>query len=93
MITPTNRQECEKIFSENKLLKVVFTKKNGEERTMLCTRDSALIPSVKQPKAAASDSLSPRPPSETNFPVFDIEKDDWRAFTIGNLISVEEAAV
>jgi hypothetical protein len=88
MNIPTNRQECEQLFSTTDKIKVVFTKKNGEQRAMLCTRSAELIPATKQAKQG-NGGTSPRPPSETSFPVFDLEKADWRAFTIANLISVE----
>ena len=86
MNTPTNRQECETIFNAHQKLSIVFTKKNGERRTMLCTRNTDLIPASTKPK---NPDAPVRPPSETNFPVYDLEKMDWRAFTIANLISVE----
>ena len=55
---------------------VVFTKKDGTERAMLCTLVESKIPGDKQPKT----------PTETGSTagqavrVFDIDKGEWRSF-------------
>lgn len=86
---PTTRQELEELFKFNARIKVVFTKQNGTRREMICTRNVTLIPVGKQAVRNGQGGQGNRPPSETSFPVFDMEKQDWRAFTIAKLISVE----
>ena len=81
------RESLEKEFSVNKKLKIVFTKKDGTERTMICSRHADLLPKVTMENV---ERTTAKPPSETNFPVFDLEKGAWRTFTIANLISIEE---
>ncbi|NBP01122.1 MAG: DUF2693 domain-containing protein [Proteobacteria bacterium] len=58
-------------------VKIEFTKKDGTQRSMLCTLNEAVIPTEKLPKSKeeTSDSIS----SET-CRVFDVEKQDWRSF-------------
>ena len=65
------------------IVKVVFTKADGTERTMRCT----LVESYLPPKPE-EDSPAPkrkRPPSM--IPVWDVDKEDWRSFNIGSVIS------
>ena len=53
---------------------ILFTKKDGTEREMICTLSEDKIPSEKSPKntgkAQNSEILA----------VFDVEKQDWRSF-------------
>ena len=58
-------------------VKIEFTKKDGTQRSMLCTLNEAVIPTEKLPKSKeeTGDSIS----SET-CRVFDVEKQDWRSF-------------
>ena len=87
MEIPKTREECEKVFNENDVLDIVFIKKSGEMREMTCTRKAFLIP----PSTSVSGGKSTRPPSETSFPVFDLAKKEWRAFTIANLVSIKKS--
>jgi hypothetical protein len=74
------------LLASNKVA-VVFTKKDGTERKMLCTTDTAIIPQqvnegvdqpVKRTKKENMDTLA----------VYDLEKNDWRSFTIKSIKSV-----
>jgi hypothetical protein len=56
-------------------IRVVFTKKDGTDREMLCTLAEGNIPSEKQPTAKENGSAS-----ESAVRVFDIEKQEWRSF-------------
>lgn len=79
----TYREKCDQLFYESPKMKVVFTKKNGDERTMICTR--LLIPEEFVPKGTGE----PKPPSDVVYPVFDLEAEGWRSFTFTSIISME----
>ena len=57
---------------------VVFTKKDGTDRTMSCTRNSVLIPSEFHPKNESKEIGD-------NIPVFDVEANGWRSFNYNSL--------
>lgn len=63
-----------------KNLCVVFTKKDGTQRELLCTLDESRIPTDKLPKAQDSDSKTARQFSDESARVFDTEKQEWRSF-------------
>lgn len=87
---PITRAELEAMFNLNEKMKVVFTKKDGAKRTMICTRNSNIIsPNGNIGEPVGDRGTTSKPPSETSFPVFDLEKNDWRSFTIANVIGVE----
>ena len=52
---------------------VTFTKKDGTERVMQCTRSSTLIPTEFHPKGETVETGD-------NIRVFDVEKSGWRSF-------------
>ena len=56
---------------------VTFTKKDGSERVMKCT----LVPD-QLPKVEIKEDAKPRKESTTSMRVFDLEKNEWRSFTI-----------
>lgn len=58
---------------------ITFTKKDGSERTMLCTRFIDAIPADKRPKGDNSTETG------DNIRVFDLEKQDWRSFNFTSL--------
>lgn len=64
-------------------VKVVFTKVDGSERTMLCTKQMDAIPSESLPKGN-------RPTSNHLCIVWDLEAKGWRSFNFDNVISYEE---
>ena len=61
-------------LSEGKV-SVTFTKLNGEERVMVCTKQFDLIPEEHRAK-----SDKPHKQSDEVIPVFDLDKQAWRSF-------------
>jgi hypothetical protein len=62
------------------VVKVSFTKVDGERRDMTCSLSSALLP---QPKI---DSESKKRHNDDVLAVFDTEKQAWRSFRIDSVI-------
>lgn len=58
---------------------VTFTKKDGTERVMNCTRASSVIPVDHHPKGDNSTETG------DNIRVFDVEKQDWRSFNFSSV--------
>ena len=56
---------------------VTFTKSDGTERVMKCT----LVPD-QLPKVEIKEDAKPRKELTTSMRVFDLEKNEWRSFTI-----------
>lgn len=67
---------------------ITFTKVDGTERVMKCTLEPTKLPVVE-----LKEDAKPRKVSDTTkaLRVFDIEKNEWRSFTIKNIkhISLE----
>jgi hypothetical protein len=65
---------------------ITFTKVDGTERVMKCTLESSKLPVVELKEDA-------KPRKETTstkaLRVFDLEKKEWRAFTIKNIKRIE----
>lgn len=64
---------------------VVFTKKDGSERTMLCTTKAELLPEV------VTESVEPKRQKKENLDTlsaYDLEKQDWRSFTVRSIKSI-----
>lgn len=64
---------------------VVFTKKDGTERTMLCTTNPELLPQV------VTESVEPKRQKKENLDtlsVYDLEKKDWRSFKVRSIKSI-----
>jgi hypothetical protein len=59
---------------------IVFTKKDGSERTMRCTLNPATIPLEKHPKGKTEQNPNV-------VAVYDLENEGWRSFIKENLIS------
>lgn len=64
------------------MCQVVFVKKNGETRHMMCTREITRIPPDKLPKGDANTI-----PNDTVMPVYDFAENDWRSFRIDSVLS------
>jgi hypothetical protein len=56
---------------------VTFTKADGTDRVMKCTLEED-----KLPKVVIKEDAKPRKESTTSMRVFDLEKNEWRSFTI-----------
>lgn len=67
-------------------MKVTFTKVDGTERVMKCTLEADKLPKVEIKEGA-------KPRKETTstkaLRVFDLEKQEWRSFTIKNIKRIE----
>lgn len=64
-------------------MEIVFTKKDGTERTMKCT----LNPSLVTPYEKKSDKQ--KTVNEDVLPVFDLDKKEWRSFRFDSIISTQ----
>ena len=64
-------------------VKIVFTKKDGTEREMVCTLAEDKIPSEKSPKNTGKTQ------SDEAIAVFDLEKQDWRSFRFDSVKKIE----
>ena len=81
------RDALKTLVSENHL-EVTFVKKDGTERTMLCTTDSSSIPEERRPIGESkvkenTDILR----------VYDLENDGWRSFRVDSVMSFSVAAM
>ena len=65
---------------QNKVMKITFTKVNGEERVMECTLQEHMIPET---------SPSNRKENKEVLPVFDIIKGEWRSFRMDSITNIE----
>jgi hypothetical protein len=69
------------------ICRVVFTKKNGDEREMNCTLSSVylkqVIPATDTPKKER------KTPTTDVISVFDVEANGWRAFNASNVTVFE----
>lgn len=67
------------------IMVVTFTKVNGEQRVMRCTKDPRFIPADKIP--TGNNVIK----STESMRVFDLDKSDWRSFRIDSVINAEVA--
>lgn len=65
---------------------ITFTKVDGTERVMKCTLEADKLPPV-----VIKEDAKPRKQSDSTkaLRVFDLEKQEWRSFTIKNLKRIE----
>lgn len=65
---------------------VTFTKVDGTERVMKCTLEAAKLPVVE-----LKEDAKPRKQSDSTkaLRVFDVEKQEWRSFTVKNIKKIE----
>ena len=84
MTTSYTKEYLNGLLNEGELT-VKFTKKNGEERTMRCTKVFDKIPTEFHPKEDSTRKVS-----ETSdaIAVFDVEINQWRSFNVGNVLEV-----
>lgn len=73
--------------TSTKDLRIVFTKKDGTERTMRCTLVESQIPADKLPKTNNEEADSQTARSAVR--VFDLDKAEWRSFRWDSVIKVE----
>ena len=68
-------------------VRVVFSKKDGTDRSMLCTLAEGKIPADKQPKTEPATGTT----AGSAVRVFDIEKQEWRSFRWDSVKTVDGA--
>jgi len=78
------KTQLKKLLSENTLT-VTFNKKDGTQRTMLCTLMPGHLPVVE--KREGDEVKEPKKQSEESLPVWDLEKKAWRAFRLDSIVS------
>lgn len=66
------------------LVKVVFIKKDGTDRTMLATLNEELIPEDKRPKGTGK-----KVENGNTIAVYDVEADGWRSFNYDTVKEVD----
>ena len=89
MTTKTNlyeglKADLKKLLHEH-IVSVLFTKKDGTQRAMLCTLNPDLLPVVD--KQEGDEVKKERKESIESLRVWDLEKKDWRAFRIDSIVS------
>jgi hypothetical protein len=65
---------------------ITFTKVDGTERVMKCTLEASKLPVVE-----LKEDAKPRKQTDSTkaLRVFDLEKNEWRSFTIKNIKRIE----
>ncbi|NDD52445.1 DUF2693 domain-containing protein [bacterium] len=76
--------QLKKLLSENTLT-VCFNKKDGTQRTMLCTLMPEHLPVVDRQEG--DEVKEPKKQSDGSLPVWDLEKKAWRAFRLDSIVS------
>ena len=74
-------------LSQGETITVTFTKKDGTERKMLCTRNMNSIPQDKQPKGGGKAK------ADHIIVAFDLEKGEWRSFSEESVKSVQRGSM
>ena len=79
------KSEIEQALDEGATVSVVFTKADGTERTMLCTKNSEVI--SEQYTAPEKKTERTRKDTDGLVVVFDLEKNEWRSFRLNSVKS------
>lgn len=77
----TNDDLVKKLRSD--ICEIVFEKRDGSHRTMICTLKNDLLPYV------SVNDMRESVQHNDYIPVFDLEENAWRAFKPSKLISIE----
>lgn len=79
--------DIEKIFNELKsnICEVLFMKADGTERVMKCTLHESYLPE----QIELEESIQNNTTQKTSISVWDIEKNNWRAFRTNSIMSFE----
>lgn len=85
----TKDELLEKLNTE--VVSVTFTKADGSERTMLCTKMISKIPEAQHPKTDKVVKLDENGNViETDLvTVYDLEKEGWRSFNFSRLKNIQ----
>jgi len=82
MMASLEGREWLKSTLRNGTVEVVFTKKDGTERTMKCTlKEGVAIPHEKTTERT-------KEANDANLAVWDVEKNAWRSFRLDSIKSV-----
>lgn len=74
----------------NGFARFTYIKKDGTTRTALGTRSLSLIPVDKLPKGDMSDGAATEEDSAKAIPYFDLDKNEWRSFSVLNFVSLDQ---
>ena len=74
----------------NGFARFTYFKKDGIFRRTLGTRSPSLIPTDKLPKGDMSDGAATEEDSVKAIPYFDLEKMEWRSFSVLNFVKLEK---
>ena len=77
----------EQYLKNGETITVTFTKKDGTERVMHCTRNMAAIPEDKHPKGSGKEKAAHL------IVAFDLDKGEWRSFGEESLKSVQRGSM
>jgi hypothetical protein len=85
----TKAELLEKLQTE--AVSVTFTKVDGSERTMLCTKMVSKIPEAQHPKTEKAPKLDENGNViETDLiTVYDLEKEGWRSFNFTKVTNIQ----
>ena len=75
----------------NGFARFTYYKKDGTFRRTLGTRSPSLIPTDKLPKGDMSDGAATWEDSAKAIPYFDLDKNEWRSFSVLNFVKLEQA--
>jgi hypothetical protein len=78
---------AEQYLKNGETITVTFTKKDGTERVMLCTRNMGAIPEDKHPKGEGKTKAAHL------IVAFDLEKGEWRSFGEESVKSVQRGSM
>ena len=84
----TKQELVEKL--QNEIVSVTFTKADGNDRTMICTKMLSKIPTEQHPKTEKVAKLDEEgnPIESDNITVWDTEIEGWRSFNYSRIKSV-----
>ena len=79
-----------KVLLSKGVHQIKFLKADGSERVMNCTRDPDLLPEtlIEGLTEGTKKDGTPRKEPTTSVRAVDVEKDEWRAFTIAKVLEV-----
>jgi hypothetical protein len=77
----------EQYLNNGETITVTFTKKDGTERVMYCTRNLAAIPEDKHPKGSGKAKAAHL------IVAFDLQKGEWRSFDEESVLAVQRGSV
>lgn len=87
-----SKQELLDHLTNNKKVVIEFTKKDGSNRRMVCTRNMDLIPEAAHPKKTDAPKPAKDPLASEFIHVYDVEAQGWRSVYPNTITSFEVAA-